>query len=238
MNEILKSDYIKDYALVRESLYEGEVKRTKDSIKFESDINTIEVISVGKYEYLRYLNKLNLNYDNVNDKAILINNGIGYENGKNIIFSILDYKVGDRINLSNAIDKKDYSFLLSSVTYERPKGYENDYGMSYLVVSDEVMDSIRKRGYVSLYIESTNPDKLQDDIEKIFEDKDGLYNVSNIDSNIKQVKSIYTIVAIFLYGFIIVISLIGITNIFNTISTNMALRKNEFATLTTDFILY
>ena len=44
--------------------------------------------------------------------------------------------------------------------------------------------------------------------------------------------------AIFLYGFIIVISLIGITNIFNTISTNMALRKNEFATLTTDFILY
>lgn len=110
--------------------------------------------------------------------------------------------------------------------------------MSYLVVSDEVMDSIRKRGYVSLYIESTNPDKLQDDIEKIFEDKDGLYNVSNIDSNIKQVKSIYTIVAIFLYGFIIVISLIDITNIFNIISTNMALRKNEFATLTTDFILY
>lgn len=31
MNEILKSDYIKDYSLVRESLYEGEVKRTKDS---------------------------------------------------------------------------------------------------------------------------------------------------------------------------------------------------------------
>ena len=110
--------------------------------------------------------------------------------------------------------------------------------MPYLVVSDEVMDSIRKRSYVSLYIESTNPDKFQDDIEKIFEDKDGLYNVSNIDSNIKQVKSIYTIVAIFLYGFIIVISLIDITNIFNTISTNMALRKNEFATLNTDFILY
>lgn len=47
--------------------------------------------------------------------------------------------------------------------------------MPYLVVSDEVMDSIRKRSYVSLYIESTNPYKLQDDIEKIFEDKDGLY---------------------------------------------------------------
>ncbi len=37
--------------------------------------------------------------------------------------------------------------------------------------------------------------------------------------------------AIFLYGFIIVISLIGLTNIFNTITTNMELRKPEFAML-------
>lgn len=34
-----------------------------------------------------------------------------------------------------------------------------------------------------------------------------------------------------MYGFIIVISLIGITNIFNTITTNMELRKPEFAML-------
>ena len=39
------------------------------------------------------------------------------------------------------------------------------------------------------------------------------------------------LIAIFLYGFIIVISLIGITNIFNTITTNMNLRSKEFAML-------
>ena len=39
------------------------------------------------------------------------------------------------------------------------------------------------------------------------------------------------IVSIFLYGFITVITLIGVTNIFNTITTNMALRKKEFATI-------
>ena len=37
--------------------------------------------------------------------------------------------------------------------------------------------------------------------------------------------------SIFLYGFIIVISLVGITNIFNTITTNMELRSREFAML-------
>lgn len=35
----------------------------------------------------------------------------------------------------------------------------------------------------------------------------------------------------FFYGFIIVISLIGITNVFNTINTNMRLRSKEFAML-------
>lgn len=37
--------------------------------------------------------------------------------------------------------------------------------------------------------------------------------------------------SIFLYGFVVLIALIGVTNIFNTISTNVALRRREFAML-------
>ena len=44
-------------------------------------------------------------------------------------------------------------------------------------------------------------------------------------------NDLYLIIAIFLYGFIIVIALIGVTNIFNTITTNIELRKGEFAML-------
>jgi putative ABC transport system permease protein len=40
-----------------------------------------------------------------------------------------------------------------------------------------------------------------------------------------------TIIAIFLYGFITLITLIGVTNIFNTITTNIYLRKRELAML-------
>ena len=46
-----------------------------------------------------------------------------------------------------------------------------------------------------------------------------------------MMQNFYILVGIFLYGFIIVISLIGITNIFNTITTSMQLRRSEFATL-------
>ena len=46
-----------------------------------------------------------------------------------------------------------------------------------------------------------------------------------------MMKSLHLLIAIFLYGFVAVIALIGITSIFNTITTNMELRKREFATL-------
>ncbi len=56
-------------------------------------------------------------------------------------------------------------------------------------------------------------------------------DVFNINEQKEQMNAIVLIIAIFAYGFIIVISLIGITNVFNTINTNMRLRSKEFAML-------
>ncbi len=44
-------------------------------------------------------------------------------------------------------------------------------------------------------------------------------------------KSLFTLLGVFAYGLIVVIALIGITNIINTLSTGMELRSREFATL-------
>lgn len=44
-------------------------------------------------------------------------------------------------------------------------------------------------------------------------------------------RNLVTIVNVFTYGFIILISLIAVANVFNTISTNVALRRREFAVL-------
>ena len=44
-------------------------------------------------------------------------------------------------------------------------------------------------------------------------------------------NNLFILIGIFLYGFIIVISLIGITNIFNTLTSNIELRQKEFAML-------
>ena len=55
--------------------------------------------------------------------------------------------------------------------------------------------------------------------------------VQNYAKVIRSMNNTILIVQIFVYGFILVIALIGITNIFNTITTNMNLRRKEFAML-------
>ena len=44
-------------------------------------------------------------------------------------------------------------------------------------------------------------------------------------------RNLITIVQVFAYGFVIIISLISVANVFNTISTNINLRRREFAML-------
>ena len=53
----------------------------------------------------------------------------------------------------------------------------------------------------------------------------------NIAENEEAERNIITIVRVFSYGFIVLISLIAAANVFNTISTNISLRRREFAML-------
>ena len=228
-----KHDTVKKYSVVRTSIITGNFKASKDFKKYNAYmseekpiLNSVTFISVGKEEYLRYISKLGLNYNSVKDKGILIDNNIGYDTKKKleVSYNMTDNKKGDIINFTSMKEDKTFDMELASVTNIRPFGYENNYGSLVMVISDEYMERLDKLESVSLYVESTDPDKLQSDIDKMCKDTEGCY-VNNVDATVKQMKSIYTVIAIFLYGFIIVISLIGITNIFNTITTNMTLRK-------------
>ena len=81
----------------------------------------------------------------------------------------------------------------------------------------------------NIFFKTDNSDKLQNEFEKHMQ---GIsYRLTNNDENYRQSNNFYTLIGIFLYGFIIVISLIGVTTVFNTITTNMELRKPEFAML-------
>lgn len=86
---------------------------------------------------------------------------------------------------------------------------------------------------ITLYANTSNHTSLTNRIESMPStgDSESYISIFDYEENVRQFNAVMLIVGIFVYGFIGVISLIGLTNIFNTISTNMQLRSKEFASL-------
>ena len=249
IKQIIELDGIKEYSIQKSVIASVDIKDVKYSKmgreyigKFAEEggsaTTNFSIYSVGKEEYNRYINKLGLKYDEVKDKAILINNATTFiKNDKgryiNTKFEPYEYKVGDIIKvklLGDGIEDKNTQIELAKTTDKVPMGFEGKTTAGYIIVSDEWIQ--QKSDYylsngIELYINCNNSDVLEENIKKI----DKNINITNIDSYIREEKAMWIVIAIFLYGFITVISLIGVTNIFNTITTNMNLRSKEFANL-------
>lgn len=84
--------------------------------------------------------------------------------------------------------------------------------------------------YITLYANTSDHTSLTNRIESMEGADDSIF-IYDYEETVRQFNAVMLIVGIFVYGFIGVISLIGMTNIFNTISTNMQLRSKEFASL-------
>lgn len=214
--------------------YGKDIKtRYSDSESGEEQIDTINIISLSKNTYDAYLKKIGGDYETYKDGAILIDNNINFdEKGKKIQGSMYTWKKGDTV--TGKINDKEYNIKIVAKTEERPNGVENLYNThAYFIVSE---DFINKTGYISatLYSQSNDVDKLDAEVEQYKNDNNltnSNLNTFNMEKSVKAENAVVLVISIFLYGFIGVITLIGITNIFNTITTNMNLRKKEFAML-------
>ena len=214
--------------------YGKDIKaRYSESNSNQEQIDNVNIISLSKNAYDAYLKKIGGDYETYKDGAILIDNNINLdEKGKKIQGSMYTWKKGDTV--TGKINDKEYNIKIVAKTEERPNGVENLYNTNaYFIVSE---DFINKTGYISatLCAQSNDADKLDAEVEQYKKDNnliDSNLNSFNLEESVRAENAIVLVVSIFLYGFIGVITLIGITNIFNTITTNMNLRKKEFAML-------
>ena len=214
--------------------YGKDIKaRYSESNSDQEQIDTINIISLSKNAYDAYLKKIGGDYETYKDGAILIDYNINFdEKGKKIQGSMYTWKKGDTV--TGKINDKEYNIKIVAKTEERPNGVESLYNTNaYFIVSE---DFINKTGYISaaLYSQSKDVDKLDAEVEQ-YKNDNNLNNSNlttfNMEKSVKAENAVILVISIFLYGFIGVITLIGITNIFNTITTNMNLRKKEFAML-------
>lgn len=187
----------------------------------------LNIILLDDSTFKYYVKKVKGNYDHLKDKGILTDMDRFYDNKSKKEYEdrIYTYKSGDTI--TSKPNGNDISVGVGMVTDIMPYGFENVYSRGgYIVLNNKYFNNIDYYG-ADLMIDSSDTEQLTNDILNI----DSELNYYDMDEEAKAEKSIVIVISIFLYGFIGVITLIGVTNIFNTITSNMELRQKEFAML-------
>lgn len=249
INEIINHDSIEKYIVthtgsisVDPNLYNKEYKEQKQYLNRDDFELYLTIVSLDNESYKEYIKELGLNYNDIKDKGILYNLEIVpievEEKGKKQVINkrmqILDINKNDIITGKMDYDEKiNNSIKIGCVTDKLPWSYSDDKGYPRIYVTEELYNKLfstdNQTSNYEIRIDSNNADKLQDDLEIMLKEFDN--NISNYEESAKVMQNLFTLIGIFFYGFIVVISLIGVTNIFNTITTNVELRKPEFAML-------
>ncbi len=184
------------------------------------------------------------------EAAVLFNAIYDYSGGSDRQFEQI-YDIKDGTSILLGIAKKmqeagssaepeyvEREIVITKVTDKAPRGYENLFNDGgYLMVSENFFTDDERELYDyytdDLFIMAEDADELQKELSdlKMSGEPYNLIMVTNSNEEVRTARNLMLAIEIFLYGFIAVITLIGVTNIFNTISTGMSLRAREFAML-------
>lgn len=238
--------YNKEYSDFYKNYYGEEIYNDLINNKYQY----ISIIILDDDSYNKYKKELKLKQD----KIIVYNNfkGVYYTDGTRKNYNIKVINEEDNNNLiicdfSKILSNEEYtneindnytkycnktinSFYITSTKYDLLE--EISYIDNYkLIMNEKIYKSLINDipEYKTINIKAkntTNIDKLATSIENY----DNIY-YENIKETSKQQNNLILVIKILMYGFISLITLIGVTSVFNTITTSMALRKKEFAIL-------
>ncbi|MFD2443811.1 ABC transporter permease [Bacillus sp. CGMCC 1.16607] len=249
---VTNSSFVKRLQLnswIDESMISEDLKET---VKKDRDL-----LKNGKYPYYTVLHGLDdhsfeeytklvgvdlKKIKNPSSKLAIVINRISYqdpETGKYIETKAINSKPGQVLDLySLNKDNGEEEFFnkveISTLTDQIPLGdYTARLGGLDIVVSESTMnewmtEQVEKEVYFNMYLNSSDPMGTQKEIEDL---KITNMHVYNIYQAKQQDEQVILLMSVFTYGFIVLITLISVANIFNTISTSISLRKREFAML-------
>ncbi|MBP3917520.1 FtsX-like permease family protein [Clostridium sp.] len=209
----------------------GFDKNSLKEIGFEEGLKDNEVILVNNKAYYDEKGKLN-NIDITNLKE-----------GDTFKLPVSNFNYGSEENYKENLlkDKRENNcieFKVKKIIDKNP--FEEGYSNKFTIIMDydnlnKIDNSIYLRDIIKFKYSDINDDKLTDDaselIQKIADDYGVTFSDLNADN--KNQQQIWTVINVFVYGFIVMVTLIGVVNVVNTISLNILLKKKEFGTLGT-----
>jgi putative ABC transport system permease protein len=130
-------------------------------------------------------------------------------------------------NIGRTVDKLPYAV-------QTDLRYQNDIVLCSRTMAEKLTQKMQYRqGGLITYFKTTDHMAVYEQMQKILKDNGQYFRYSLVDEAMEyeSYRSIIYVVKVFSYGFLVLMSLIAMANVFNTISTNMMLRRREFAML-------
>ena len=228
------TDFAKEELENKKQMYEEDFP--EDVGKYEYNTLGLTIVMVNNDYFKSYVKSLGMNEKDYSNIAILGDDMMHYlGQGKSKVEHYFNVKAGESMEVT--MDDEQKQIKISKITTERPMGYESCYTEGgYLFVSEDYPVVTKDKSELNsgnLCIEAQKPSEIENKLTDLKKESEEFENImiTNLDQYADQQRRIIVLVSIFLYGFIAVITLIGVTNIFNTITTNMILRSKEFANL-------
>ncbi|WP_055669186.1 ABC transporter permease [Desnuesiella massiliensis] len=183
---------------------------------------------------------------------ILVNKNVVINNkSKEIKENFSTYKVGDIIKLPKTSDISDYDKqlgeiknsidnnnfwnlkILAIIDYEPVLTTSPQDSLFFITTEKAYTTLVGNKNFTKIPMKLSEDNSKREEVRKYFEDK-SIYETTQFydyKESAEKNKRMELELSVLVYGFISVITLISSVNIINTISTNLLLRKREFATL-------
>jgi len=242
--------------ILDKSYYNKEFITTNDPTSIVGDYLQdgylrVNVLGIDEESYKNYISELGLK----DRKTIIVNHGsyVSYKGGNRKYISFTPYSEKEltfklyNLNLKYEEDINDYDIEsinvvnLDNIYYAKklPKfinANSSETNMT-VIMSVEDLNKIENKEFFNYatYIEAPKYKNVWPLIQKTTEEyrESEIFRIYgyNVKEEMKLLSNAILVIKILLYGFITLVTLIGVTSVFNTINTSINLRRKEFSML-------
>ncbi|MGL5478519.1 MAG: ABC transporter permease [Clostridium sp.] len=167
-----------------------------------------------------------------NNEIILLDTTTYIKDKKRVFERLTNYKIGDTITFKDK-DGNSKKFKIKDILNKNDISGGSQFFNIGIIMPKELynkeFNDLDINGVLFSYDENLSDKEISNIEDRFIKNKDIKY--LNIKEQVLNTLRIYDIMSLFVYSFIIIITLISVINIFNTIGTNVILRKREFSTL-------
>lgn len=246
--------------LPREKVKDRFLEMAKLEEKNGHYLTPISILALDEQSFRRYLSEIGVEescFDGQEYRAVLVNRQMWHSRNAQTdesidqVIDLLNLKKGEAVALQD-VDNEDHSSTLlgsltiTAVTSQNPFAVEEAQGVIF-VVPERTGQAMRadfaqkfpqqERAYYqnaipTVYLNTTDHRAVAElaDSFNVAGFQDCVMILDNAVER-EQAQNMITVVSVFAGGFIVLITLICVANMFNTISTSVALRRREFAML-------